>query len=102
MRYNRLLSITMIFLLSLVFMNLHAQMPGAKIGSFDLLSDIGAPEIAGKASYSEPSQAYHLSGSGSNIWFGHDSFSFLSKKMNGDFILQTRVHFIGEGHELHR
>jgi len=102
MRPNRLLSGTMIFLSSLFFMTLHAQMPGAKIGSLDLFSDIGAPEIAGKASYSEPSQAYHLSGSGSNIWFGRDSFSFLSKKMNGDFMLQTRVHFIGEGHELHR
>ena len=90
------------FLFCSVFINLHAQMPGAKIGSFDLFSDIGAPEIPGKASYSEPSQEYRLSGSGSNIWFGHDSFSFLSKKMNGDFILQTRVHFIGEGHELHR
>jgi Tol biopolymer transport system component len=92
----------MIILLSLFFLNMHAQMPGAKIGSFDLFSDIGAPEIAGKAIYNETSQAYHLSGSGSNIWFGSDSFSFLSKKMNGDFILQTRVHFIGEGHELHR
>lgn len=92
----------MLLILSLGFMNLHAQMPGAKIGSFDLFSDIGDPEIAGKASYSEPSQIYNLSGSGSNIWFGRDCFSFLSKKMNGDFILQTRVHFIGVGHELHR
>ena len=92
----------MLMLLSLGFFNLHAQMPGAKIGSFDLLSNIGAPEIAGKASYNEPSQSYHLSGSGSNIWYGKDSFSFLSRKINGDFILQTRVHFIGDGHELHR
>ena len=79
-----------------------AQIPGAKIGSFDQFADIGLPKIAGTASYHEPSQTYRLSGSGSNIWFGRDSFSFLSKKINGDFILQTRVRFIGEGHEPHR
>jgi Tol biopolymer transport system component len=91
-----------VILFCLFNFNLHAQMPGAKIGSFDSFSDVGAPEIPGTASYGEPSQIYRLTGSGSNIWFGSDSFSYLSKKMNGDFILQTRVRFIGEGHELHR
>ncbi|MES2775613.1 MAG: biopolymer transporter TolR [Bacteroidota bacterium] len=79
-----------------------AQVPGAKLGSFERFSDIGAPKFAGTASYHEPSQTYRLSGSGSNIWFGQDSFSFASKKMTGDFILQTKVRFIGEGHEPHR
>ncbi|MDB5275705.1 MAG: biopolymer transporter TolR [Ferruginibacter sp.] len=79
-----------------------AQVPGAKIGSFDIFSDVGAPAIAGAASYHEPSQTYRITGSGRNIWFGQDSFAFLSKKMNGDFILQTQVRFLGEGHEAHR
>ena len=79
-----------------------AQVPGAKIGSFDIFSDVGSPKIAGSASYSEPSQTYRIIGSGRNIWFGQDSFAFLSKKMNGDFILQTQVRFLGEGHEPHR
>jgi TolB protein len=79
-----------------------AQIPGVKLGSFDMFSDIGSSRIPGKASYNEPSQAYRITGSGSNIWFGVDTFSYLYKKMNGDFILQTRVRFIGEGHELHR
>lgn len=83
-------------------LNLNAQVPGAKIGSFDRFADIGLPKIAGAASYHEPSQTYRLSGSGSNIWFGQDSFSYLSKKVNGDFILQTQVRFVNEGHELHR
>jgi hypothetical protein len=47
-------------LLSFGFINLQAQMPGAKIGSFDFFLDIGAPEVAGKVSYSEPSQSYLL------------------------------------------
>jgi TolB protein len=88
--------------LSLAFLNGNAQIPGAKIGSFDNFSDIGSPEIAGAASFTEPSQTYRVSGSGSNIWYGKDSFSFLSKKMNGDFIMQTQIRFLGEGHELHR
>jgi TolB protein len=89
-------------LLTLIFMNSNAQPTGIKTGSFDRFSDIGAPEIPGTASFGVPSQTYRISASGANIWFGEDSFSFLCKKMNGDFILQTQVHFVGEGHELHR
>ncbi len=79
-----------------------AQIAGIKVGSFDQFSDIGSPAIPGSVSYSEPLQAYHLTGSGSNIWFGQDSFSFLSKKMSGDFILQTQIRFMGQGHDAHR
>lgn len=81
---------------------MNAQIPGSGIGSFDMLTDVGSPAIPGKVSYTEPEQVYHFSGSGSNIWFGNDSFSFLWKSINGDFILQTRVAFLGAGHELHR
>ncbi len=102
MKKIQLIAGALLSLFSILCPNLQAQMPGAKIGSFDLFSNIGAPEIPGKASFEEPSQIYRLTGSGSNIWFGQDSFSFLTRKMNGDFILQTRVRFIGAGHELHR
>lgn len=84
------------------FMKAEAQVPNAKIGSFDSFLDIGQPETKGTASYSEPAQTYRIKGTGSNIWFAQDSLSFLSKKMNGDFIIQTQVNFIGEGHEPHR
>ncbi len=82
--------------------NQFAQFPGTKAGSFERFSDIGFPLIPGSVNYTEPSQTYRISGSGSNIWFGKDSFSLLWKKMSGDFIVQTSLHFIGEGHELHR
>ena len=85
-----------------IYAPVNAQVPGAKIGSFDIFSDVGSPKITGSASYNEPSQTYHIIGSGRNIWFGQDSFAFLSKRMNGDFILQTQVRFLGEGHEPHR
>jgi TolB protein len=102
MNKQKIILIVSILFCASFYSILLAQVPGAKIGSFDQFADIGLPEIAGCASYKEPSQTYRLSGSGSNIWFGQDSFSFLSKKMNGDFILQTQVRFIGDGHEPHR
>ena len=92
----------LVCLVSFQFSKLNAQIPGSKIGSFEQMTDIGAPKTAGTASYSEPSQTYRLTGSGSNIWFGQDSFSFLNKKVNGDFILQTQIRFIGTGNEPHR
>ena len=102
MKQTKWVSGSLFLLLNLFFLNLNAQMPGLKIGLFNQFSNIGSPEIPGTASYSEPAQTYNVIGSGQNIWFGEDSFSFLSKKVNGDFIIQTQVRFIGEGHELHR
>jgi regulation of enolase protein 1 (concanavalin A-like superfamily) len=102
MQTNQIFTAAMVMLFTLFFMTTKAQLPGTKLGSFDRFSDIGTPAIPGTASYNEPKQTYSISGSGSNIWFGEDSFSFLSKKMNGDFIIQAQVRFIGEGHELHR
>lgn len=104
MRVNSKNKIKFIFGAAVLFTvsAIEAQVPGSKVGSFSQFSDIGNPKIPGSASYYEPSQTYHLTGSGSNIWFAQDSFCFLHKKMNGDFILQTQVHFIGEGHEPHR
>ncbi len=91
-----------LFLFTTISFQLFAQMPYAKLGMFDQFLDIGSSKIPGSVSYQEPSQSYLLSGAGSNIWFGRDTFSFLSKRMQGDFILQTRVRLIGQGHELHR
>ena len=102
MRTRKLIIGSLLLLIGIFMNQLKAQIPGTKLGSFDQFSDIGTPAIPGKASYDKSSQTYRISASGQNIWFGEDSFSYLSKKMNGDFILQAQVHFIGEGHELHR
>jgi TolB protein len=102
MKLKKMIRINIVLLAALFSSAAQAQIPAAKIGSFDQFTNVGGPKIAGAASYHEPSQTYRLSGSGSNIWFGQDSFALLSKKMNGDFILQTQVRFIGEGHEPHR
>ena len=56
---------------------IQAQCRGPGIGFFHALSDVGPPLIPGRAAYQEPDQEYWLEGSGRNIWFGEDSFSFL-------------------------
>jgi TolB protein len=79
--------------------NAHAQ----GIGIFDDQTDIGSvKQLAGGAEYESQSQQYKIAGSGYNIWFDHDAFHYVWKKMTGDFILTTRVQFLGTGIELHR
>jgi TolB protein len=73
-----------------------------RVGDFDGSSDVGAPKIAGTAAYNAASQDYSLSAAGVNMWAGRDEFQFVWRKMTGDFILQARVQFIGQGVELHR
>lgn len=75
---------------------------GQKPGVFDGHDDIGAVLHPGSVSYDAGSQRYRLSGSGANIWFTHDEFQFIWKKMKGNFILQARGSLIGKGVEQHR
>ncbi len=81
---------------------IYGQFRGPSLGFFDGFTDVGSPGIAGSAGYWEPGQVYRMKGSGSNIWFGEDSFAFLWKKMSGDYILQAEMAFMGEGVDPHR
>lgn len=72
------------------------------VGEFEDHGDVGAPKLAGAASYDTAKQEYTLSGAGTNMWLGMDQFHFMWEKMNGDFILRTRVEFVGKGAVAHR
>jgi Tol biopolymer transport system component len=72
------------------------------VGIFDGHTDIGKISHPGNAVFDAASHEYQVSGSGANIWFGHDDLHFLWKKMSGDFILQARGKLIGKGVEEHR
>ncbi len=73
------------FILSVLACNYSfAQHP---IGIFEDNLDIGGPKLAGSGSYDAATQTYNISGAGDNIWFNHDEFHFLYKKIQGDFIL---------------
>ena len=73
-----------------------------RIGQFDNQADIGNPKLAGSASYDAAKQEYTISGAGTNIWFKGDQFHFVWKSLQGDFILRTRVEFVGKGTISHR
>lgn len=72
------------------------------IGIFDGQTDVGNVKLPGSAQYNTEEQQYKITGSGANIWFDHDAFHYVWKKMKGDFILTTRAGFLGKGVELHR
>src|SRR5215204_6339507 len=74
----------------------------APLGDFDAHGDVGAPKIAGSAAYNPVTQDYTLTAAGTNMWAQRDEFHFVSKRMTGDFILQTRVELIGKGVDAHR
>jgi TolB protein len=72
------------------------------IGLFDRATDIGNCKKQGMSEYSEDDQTYHLSGSGTNMWFGSDEFHYLWTTIQGDFILRAEVAFEGDGVDAHR
>ncbi|RIV23840.1 biopolymer transporter TolR [Fibrisoma montanum] len=72
------------------------------LGIFDGHGDIGAVLKPGYARFDTKTQQYELGGSGYNVWFDHDEFHFMWKRMKGDFILYTRASFIGNGVDPHR
>ncbi|WP_224998503.1 biopolymer transporter TolR [Cesiribacter sp. SM1] len=72
------------------------------IGIFEGSTDIGNVQKPGTATYNPQNQQYEIAGSGYNIWFDHDEFHYLWKRMKGDFILYTRASFVGEGVDPHR
>lgn len=72
------------------------------LGVFERQNDIGEVTRSGSATYDAERQEYAINGSGANMWFDHDEFHFVWKRMKGDFILTTRAQFIGEGVEAHR
>ena len=71
-------------------------------GEFDGQTDVGKPKLPGAASYDAGSQTYTVAGAGINMWFTNDQCHFVWKKMTGDFILRTRLEFVGKGVVEHR
>jgi hypothetical protein len=81
---------------------LTASLQAAPLGQFEDHSDVGAPKQSGSAAYDAVSQEYSMAAGGFNMWANRDEFHLLWNQMKGDFILQTRVEFIGKGVDPHR
>jgi TolB protein len=92
-----------ILLFLIIFISLSVSAQQKTIGIFDGQLDVGKNTKPGSGNYLPQTQQYIISGSGYNIWFDHDEFHYVYKKMKGDFILYTRAEFVGwNGVEDHR
>lgn len=74
----------------------------APVGEFTNHEDIGAPRHKGATTYNAATQEYRLTASGTNMWGARDEFHFAWRKLQGDFILQARLEFLGQGVDPHR
>lgn len=72
------------------------------LGIFTGHQDVGTVLHAGAAQYDKAQDAYTISGSGENMWFGMDDFHFIWKKMSGDVALTSTIAMLGSGGNPHR
>ena len=92
----------LLFLFSALFLLSNTASSQNKIGIFEWHGDIGTNVKPGSATYIPATQQYVISGAGYNVWFDHDEFQYVWKKMKGDFILYTRAEFLGPWVDYHR
>jgi len=93
------------FIIILLFVGMqtnHLLAQDYQNGLFSRSDDVGACGIKGSSEFKPESQSYLLSGSGANIWASEDQFHFAWDTLDGDFIIQAKVSFIGEGAQEHR
>jgi TolB protein len=95
--------LTSVLIMALALPTLALASPnGGPLGDFEAHADVGAPKIAGYATWNAASQVYTLSAGGVNIWGKRDEFHFAWRRMKGDFIIQAQVEFQGKGVDPHR
>lgn len=78
------------------------QDAAAPLGEFTHRADVGAPRIAGSATYDAQSREYLLTAGGANMWGPRDEFHFVWKRVRGDFTIGARVQLLGTGVDPHR
>lgn len=90
---KKIFTLTLSAALLLTASVLHAQT--TELGVFSSFDNIGDPAIPGTVTFDPKSGIYTLTGSGKNIWFSDDSFSYLSRPVFGDFSLSASMGFVG-------
>ncbi len=72
------------------------------VGIFQGHGDVGTGVKPGSATFIPANGQYVVSGAGYNVWFDHDEFQYVWKKIKGDFILYARAEFLGNWVDYHR
>ncbi len=89
-------------LLTIFLLAILSPLTAQRLGVFDGHGDVGNVKRPGSARYDAKTRTYALTGAGYNVWFDHDEFQFVWKRMTGDFILYTRAGLVGKGTDPHR
>jgi TolB protein len=74
----------------------------SSVGIFEDHSDVGTVSKPGFVKYDTAAKTYTIGGSGYNMWFDHDAFQFVWKKMSGNVALTADIRWIGTGGDPHR
>ncbi len=93
---------TFAFAVALSFGSRAGSAQEARFGDFETHGDVGSPKLAGSASWNAEAQEYVLTAAGANLWATRDEFHYAWRRLSGDFILQARVEFVGQGTDPHR
>ena len=81
--------------LALFISRLALAEPMKPVGAFEHHQDVGGPTLAGNAVYDPRAQTYTLSGAGPSAGDALEPLHFAWKKLEGDFIVQASVRFVG-------
>lgn len=71
-------------------------------GIFEAGTDLGSVLHKGSVVFDQSNGEYLISGSGANIWGKQDEAHIAWRKLKGNFILQARARFVGDGVDPHR
>jgi hypothetical protein len=72
------------------------------LGIFEGSGDVGQVKVPGSAKYDAANERYTITAAGTNMWDRQDEFFFAWKRMKGDFQINARARFVGEGKVAHR
>jgi len=76
--------------------------PGAALGVFENVSDVGSVSRPVTATFDPEHQTYTIGASGANMWGAVDAFGFVWKKVTGDIALAADVQLLGTSSQGHR
>jgi hypothetical protein len=80
---------------TLLFPCLALSAPPKPLGRFEHHQDVGAARRAGSAIYDPAAQTYTVSSAGVNEGTATEPFHFAWTRLDGDFIIQASVRFVG-------
>ncbi|MEH6407154.1 MAG: hypothetical protein V7767_07725 [Leeuwenhoekiella sp.] len=74
----------------------------SKYGIFEGSNDIGNVTHKGSIKFNASDSSYAVTGGGANMWFDHDEFYYVWKKMSGDVAITADINWPGTEGDAHK